>query len=91
MKVIYKIFSIPLGLLAGWIAKKVFEQIWGLIDDREPPEANIQEADYAKVVGAAAIQGATFFATRAAVQRAGAKGFEHLTGVWPGDRRAEVE
>ena len=40
---------------------------------------------------AAAVQGVTFFVTRAAIQRAGAKGFAHLTGVWPGDKRPEVE
>ena len=44
MKLFYKLFSIPLGLLAGQVAKKVFEQVWGLIDDREPPKANIEEA-----------------------------------------------
>jgi hypothetical protein len=91
MKLIYKLFSIPLGLFAGQVAKKLFEQIWGLIDDREPPKANIEEASWGKVLGAAAVQGLTFFVTRAAIQRAGAKGFAHLTGVWPGDRRPEIE
>jgi len=91
MKLIYKIFSIPLGILAGQVAKKLFEQVWGLIDDREPPKANIEEATYPKVLAAAAVQGLTFFVTRAAIQRAGAKGFAHLTGVWPGDKRPEVE
>jgi hypothetical protein len=28
---------------------------------------------------------------RAAAQRGGAKGFAWLTGVWPGDRKPEVE
>ncbi len=91
MKLLYKIFSIPLGIVAGQLAKKLFEQIWGLIDDREPPRANHEEAQWPKVLGAAAVQGTTFFVTRAAVQRAGAKGFAHLTGVWPGDKRPEVE
>ena len=91
MKFIYKIFSIPFGILAGQVAKKAFEQIWGLIDDREPPRANHEETTYPKVLLAAAVQGTTFFVTRAAFQRASAKGFAHLTGVWPGDRRPEVE
>jgi hypothetical protein len=91
MKLLYKFFSIPLGILAGQVAKKVFEQVWGLIDDREPPRANHEEATYPKVLGAAAVQGLTFFVTRAAIQRAGAKSFAHLTGVWPGDKRPEVE
>jgi hypothetical protein len=91
MKFIYKIFSIPLGLLAGQLAKKLFEQIWGLIDDREPPRAQHELATWPKVLLAALVQGATFFVTRAAVQRAGAKGFAHLTGVWPGEKQPEVE
>jgi Protein of unknown function (DUF4235) len=34
---------------------------------------------------AAAIQGAIFAATKAAIDRAGARGFKQLTGAWPGD------
>jgi hypothetical protein len=39
----------------------------------------------AEVVLAAAIQGAIFAATKAAIDRAGAQGFKQLTGAWPGD------
>lgn len=91
MKLLYKLFSIPLGLMAGAISKAVFEKIWAKIDDHEPPTANIERATWPKVLGAAAVQGTTFYVTRAAVQRAGAKGFAHLTGVWPGDRRPEAD
>ena len=91
MKVIFKLFSIPIGLFTGQLAKMIFEQIWGLVDDREPPRANHEEAQWPKVLAAAAVQGTTFYVTRAAVQRASAKGFAHLTGVWPGDKRPEVE
>jgi hypothetical protein len=31
----------------------------------------------------------TFKVTRAAVDRAGAKGFAHLTGYWPGPKETE--
>ncbi len=91
MKIIFAPISIVVGLIAGTIGKKLFEQVWGVIDDREPPTANIEQATWPKVLGAAAVQGTTFYVTRAAVQRAGAKGFAHLTGVWPGDKRPEVE
>ena len=43
------------------------------------------------MLGAAAVQGVTFKVTRAAVDRAGAKGFEHLTGAWPGDKEQDPE
>ena len=50
-----------------------------------------EEAAWPKVLGAAALQGATFAVTKAAVERSGAKGFAHLTGVWPGEHRPDAE
>jgi hypothetical protein len=37
------------------------------------------------------VEGLTFRVTRAAVERAGAKGFRSLTGTWPGEREPEPE
>jgi hypothetical protein len=91
MKFVYKPFGIVCGILAGLLSKKLFEQIWGWIDEEEPPGATTRDAPLAKVLGAAAVEGVTFKVTRAAVDRAGARGFEHLTGVWPGDKRPEPE
>jgi hypothetical protein len=34
---------------------------------------------------AAAVQGAIFAVVKASLDRGGARGFEKLTGVWPGD------
>jgi hypothetical protein len=89
MKLLYKPFGIILGLLAGAVAKKLFEALWGIFDKEEPPKPTTQEADWARVLAAAAVEGATFKLTRAAVDRAGAKGWDHLFGVWPGERRSE--
>ena len=89
MKLIYKPFGIIAGLVAGLLSKKLFEFIWARIDDQEAPEATTQEASLVKVLAAAAMQGVTFKVTRAAVDRAGARGFEHLTGVWPGEKRPD--
>jgi hypothetical protein len=89
MKLAYKPFGIILGILAGFLSKKVFEAVWGIFDKEEPPKATTQEAGWAKVLGAAAVQGVTFKVTRAAVNRAGAKGWDHLFGVWPGEKRQE--
>jgi hypothetical protein len=41
------------------------------------------------VLGAAVVEGVTFKVTRAAVDRAGAKGFAHLTGYWPGEKQPD--
>jgi hypothetical protein len=89
MKLIYKPFAVVLGLIAGVLARQLFSFIWSKIDEEDPPRPNTQEADWPKVLGAAAIQGATFALTKAAVERAGAEGFNHLTGVWPGERRPD--
>jgi hypothetical protein len=91
MKFIYKPFAIVIGIVAGILSKKLFEQIWGWIDDFEPPEPTHEETTWGKVLAAAAVEGITFKVTRAAVERAGASGFASLTGVWPGDTRPEEE
>ncbi|MDQ3723696.1 MAG: DUF4235 domain-containing protein [Actinomycetota bacterium] len=91
MKLLYKPFGIVIGLIAGFIARQVFSQVWGHIDDREPPKATDEEPTWGKVLGAAAVQGATFAVTKAAVNRSGAKGFQWLTGIWPGAKRPEIE
>jgi hypothetical protein len=54
-------------------------------NEDDAPGALQSEYSMKKVVLAAAIQGAIFAATKAAIDRAGARGFSQLTGKWPGD------
>jgi hypothetical protein len=91
MKLLYKPFGIVLGIIAGLIGRQVFNFVWGKIDEEDPPKATTEEAPWVKVIGAAALQGAIFAAVRSAVNRSGAKGYAHLTGVWPGERRPDPE
>jgi Protein of unknown function (DUF4235) len=91
MKLIYKPVGIVLGLVAGALARRLFDQIWGLFEDEEPPEPTTEEATWPKVILAAAIQGVVFRTTRVAVDRAGAIGWRNLTGVWPGEKRPDPE
>ncbi|MDW5594966.1 DUF4235 domain-containing protein [Conexibacter stalactiti] len=86
MKLIYKPFGIVVGIVAGLLARKLFTFVWSKIDDEEPPEATTQLASWPRVVTAAAVQGVTFSVTRAVVDRAGARGWEHVFGVWPGEK-----
>jgi hypothetical protein len=90
MKLVYKPFGLVLGILAGIASKKLFNVVWGLFDQEEPPKATTRDADWPKVLAAAAVQGVTFKVTRAAVDRAGAKGWDHLFGVWPGEKEQET-
>jgi Protein of unknown function (DUF4235) len=89
VKLLYKPFGILFGLLGGMLAKRLFERLWSVIDREQPPAPTTRETSWAKAIGAAALEGATQRATRAAVERAGARSFEHLTGSWPGERVAE--
>ncbi len=89
MKLIYKPFDIVMGILSGFAAKKLFDAVWGIFDKEEPPKPTTQETTWPRVLGAAALQGVTFKVVRAAVDRGGAKGFDYLTGVWPGEKRPD--
>jgi hypothetical protein len=89
MKLAYKPFSLILGLLAGMVATRIFDAIWERIDDQDAPEPSDREADMAKILLAAALQGVIFKGTRAAVERGAARGWSSFFGVWPGDERPE--
>lgn len=85
MKLLYKPLGLLLGVLGGAIATSLFDRIWSAITgDDESPDATDPGSGWGKVVLAAVIQGAIFAGVRAAVNRAGAKGYEKATGVWPG-------
>jgi hypothetical protein len=84
-------FSVLGGLLAGFVGKKLFEQVWGLIDDEEPPSAKHRDASWTKVLAALLLEGAIFRAVRGVVDRGARIGFSRLTGTWPGEARPEPE
>jgi hypothetical protein len=91
VKLLYKPFAVVFGLLGGLVAKRLFAALWGLVDREQPPAPTTRNTSWLKVLGAAAVEGLTFKVTRAAVDRAGARSFERLTGVWPGERAPEPD
>lgn len=91
MKFVFMPISIGGGLLAGMLARKVFDQIWGLFDEEEPPDAKYREIDWTKLLIAAAIQGAIFRALKEATDHASRRAFARTTGTWPGEERPERE
>lgn len=86
MKLIYKPFGIIFGLLAGLLSTKIFNLVWSKIDDEDPPKATTKETPWTKLLVAAAVQGMIMKTVRVLVDRNGARGYEWLTGVWPGER-----
>ena len=91
MKLLYKPFGIILGILAGLLGTRLFDFAWTKIDDEEPPKGTTARAPWAKVLGAAALQGVIFRTTRVAVARYGAIGWPSLPGSWPGEKRPDPD
>jgi hypothetical protein len=84
-KLLYKPVGIILGVLGGLVAGALFKRIWGLAaHEADSPKATDQDRDWPEIIAAAAIQGAVFGGVKALVDRAGATGYERLTGTWPG-------
>ena len=85
-KLAYRPVGLIAGVAAGAVSGAIFKQVWKHVSDAEDaPSALQSEYRMREVVLAAAIQGAIFAAVKAAVDRAGARGFTQLTGTWPGD------
>jgi hypothetical protein len=85
-KAIYAPFGILSGLLGGLLASTIFKQVWKRISGQDdPPTPRQSEYGWRELLAAAAIQGAIFTIVKTVVDRGGAKGFERVTGFWPGD------
>jgi xanthosine utilization system XapX-like protein len=91
MGLIYKPVGILVGILGGLLGKRLFDVAWSKIDDQEPPEATTEDTSWGRVIAAAAVQGVIFKVVRVAIDRWGAIGWRHLTGVWPGEKRPDPE
>jgi hypothetical protein len=89
VKFLFIPFSVIGGLLAGFVGKKLFDQVWSVIDDEEPPESEHRDATWGKVIAAAALQGAIFRVTKIAVDRSSRSAFASVTGTWPGADRPD--
>jgi hypothetical protein len=85
-KALYAPVGILSGVLGGLVASTIFKQIWKQVSDEpDPPKARQSEYGWKELLPAAALQGAIFTLVKTVVDRGGAKGFERVTGVWPGD------
>ena len=91
MKLIYRPIGLIMGILSALVAKRIFNFAWTKLDDEDPPKGTTQYAPWAKILGAAALQGVIFKTTRVVVDRYGAVGWSYLTGVWPGEKRPDPD
>jgi hypothetical protein len=86
MKLLYKPFAIIAGIVSARLGATAFKQLWARIDSADPPAPTSSEANLTKVVVAAGLEAATMAVVAAAIDRASAKWFHHLFGIWPGDK-----
>ena len=79
-KAMYKPMSLATSVLGGIAAGAVFGQIWKRIsDDESAPDPKDLERSNTEVLVAAALQGLVFGLVRAAVDRAGARGYRAVS------------
>jgi hypothetical protein len=91
-KVLFIPVSVIGGLIAGFLSKKIFDQVWGLIDKEEPPDSKYRDIAWGKLLLAGAIQGAIFRAVKEASDHGARRAFYKTTGAWPGEEgRPEPE
>jgi hypothetical protein len=89
MSLVFKPVGIIVGLLAGIVGKKVFELVWGVIDDEDAPEPKHRQVAVGKLVIALLVEGAIFRVLRGLADHGARHGFARLTGEWPGEERPE--
>ena len=85
-KLAYRPIGLAGGVLAGVVSGAIFKQVWKKVANKDDaPDALQSEYGMREVILSAAIQGALFAATKAAIDRLGARAFTRVTGSWPGD------
>jgi hypothetical protein len=86
---VLKLLFIPFSVVGGWIAgalgRKIFDAMWGVVDEEEPPQPEHRRVRFGKLVLALALDGAVFRLVRGLVDHASREGFLRLTGRWPGE------
>jgi hypothetical protein len=83
--------GLVLGLAAGQVAKKIFDKVWGLIQDEEAPRPKHREVPLATLILALLVEGAIARVVRGMVDHGTRHGWARLTGAWPGEERPEEE
>jgi hypothetical protein len=91
LKFIFIPIGVAGGLAGGFVGKKLFEQVWGWIDEEEPPSPKHRDISLPKMVAALALEGAIFRAVRGLADHGSRRTFARIAGSWPGEERPEPE
>jgi hypothetical protein len=90
-KILFVPFSLAGGVVAGIVAKKLFELAWGVFADEEAPEPKHREISMKKLIPALLLEGALFRIVRGFFDHGTRRAFSETTGSWPGEERPEPE
>jgi len=88
-KVIFVPVSVLGGIAAGAVGKKIFELVWGVVDDEEAPDPKHREIPWKKLIPALVLEGAIFKAVRGLFDHGSRHAYRKLTGSWPGQERPD--
>ena len=91
MNVVFAPISIAIGLAAGQLSKKLFDAVWGLVDDEEAPHPKHRQIPFAKLIIALLVEGAIFRTVRGLVDHGARHGWRRITGSWPGEEAPDPE
>lgn len=91
MKFVFAPISIIAGLIAGMVGKKIFERLWGLVDEEEPPRPEHREFSWPKLIGALLVEGAIFRLAKGLTDHGARSTFAKATGSWPGEEAPEAK
>ncbi|GAJ80606.1 hypothetical protein NBRGN_027_02640 [Nocardia brasiliensis NBRC 14402] len=84
MKTLYKPLGMLVSIVGGLAANAAFIRVWRAVSgEDQAPTATARNRTWREVLLAAALQGAIFGLVKAAIDRAGATGYQSLTGTWP--------
>jgi hypothetical protein len=89
MKILFAPIGIVTGLIAGVLAQKLFERLWAIVDDQEPPAPDQREVSVPKLLAALLVEGAIFRLVKGLTDHGVRSGVTRLTGRWPGEERAD--
>jgi hypothetical protein len=89
MKLIFTPISLILGLIAGLLGQKIFEKVWGLVDQEEPPSPEHKEFSWPKLIAALVVEGAIFRLVKGLTDHGARRTFAKVTGTWPGEEEPQ--
>jgi Protein of unknown function (DUF4235) len=91
MSAVFTPLGLVFGVLAGQVSEKLFDVVWGAVDDEEAPRPKHREIPCVKLLAAPVIEGAIFRVVRGLVDHGARQGWLALTAAWPGEERQEPE